>query len=203
VSAKPPIDWERIEVDFRAGVKSVREIAAEHGISHTAIVKRSKSADWTRDLSAKIKAKAAALVSKAQVSREVTAETKITEALTVEVEANVRARIELGHRSDIGRGRALTMKLFAELEGISEDPDVLARLGEMMINPEDDKSGRLRAVFDKACSLPGRADTLKKLADSLRILIDKEREAYSIDGLGQGASDYESVLEKVLAAHGS
>lgn len=56
--AKPPPDWERIEIDFRAGVLSTREIAQAHGISHTAINKRAKAYGWDRDLSAKIKAKA-------------------------------------------------------------------------------------------------------------------------------------------------
>jgi hypothetical protein len=36
-------DWERIEADYRAGLLSVREIAAAHGVSHTAIQKRAKS----------------------------------------------------------------------------------------------------------------------------------------------------------------
>lgn len=186
-AAKAQTDWERIEVDYRAGIKSVREIAVEHGISHTAIAKKAKANDWQRDLKAKIKAKADALVSKAQVSSEVTAETKITEALTVEVEAQVLARVEIGHRKDIGRSRKLTMTMFEELEGITSDPDLFSKLGEMFIDAEVDKSGRLQAAFDKAISLPGRAKTLKDLVDSLRILIDKEREAFSI-GSEQGSN---------------
>ena len=56
---KPVIDWERIEVDYRAGIKTLRDIAQEHGITHGAITKRSKRDDWVRDLTAKIQAKAA------------------------------------------------------------------------------------------------------------------------------------------------
>ena len=50
-------DWERIEADYRAGLLSVREIAASQGITHGAINKRAKRDGWERDLSAKIKAK--------------------------------------------------------------------------------------------------------------------------------------------------
>ena len=49
-------DWEKIEKLFRAGVLSVREIAAAHSVSHTAINKRAKAEGWVKDLKAKIKA---------------------------------------------------------------------------------------------------------------------------------------------------
>jgi len=83
-TGRPDIDWERIEADYRAGLLSVREIAAEHGITHGAINKRAKRDSWTRDLGAKIKAKADALVSKEQVSKEVSTEAKVSERILVE-----------------------------------------------------------------------------------------------------------------------
>lgn len=55
---KKKIDWEKIEVDYRAGVKTLREIADEHNITHGAINKRAKRDGWERDLTAKIKTKA-------------------------------------------------------------------------------------------------------------------------------------------------
>ena len=55
---KQPTDWERIEQLYRAGLLSVREIAATCGVSHTAINKRAKAGSWDRDLKAKIQAKA-------------------------------------------------------------------------------------------------------------------------------------------------
>ena len=71
MSEKKVIDWEKIELDYRAGVKSLREIAAEHDISDGAIRKRAKRDDWSRDLSAKINAKAEDLVRKELVRSEV------------------------------------------------------------------------------------------------------------------------------------
>jgi hypothetical protein len=58
-------DWERIEGDYRAGLKTLRQIAGEHGITHTAVKKRADRDGWVRDLSAKIKARVDDLVSKA------------------------------------------------------------------------------------------------------------------------------------------
>ena len=57
-ASKPTRDWEAIERDYRAGVLSLREIAAEHDLTEAAIRKRAKRDGWSRDLSAKIQARA-------------------------------------------------------------------------------------------------------------------------------------------------
>lgn len=184
-------DWERIEADYRAGVKSVREIAAEHGVSHTAIQKRAKAHDWTRDLAAKVRAKADALVAKNAVAKEVATATKITEVMTVEVEAQVQARIRLTHRQDIGRTRLLAMKLLEELETTTERQDLVEQLRDALADEEKSNEGRKRLweAWQRFAALPGRVDSLKKMAETLRILIDKEREAYGIETKGGGSAD--------------
>lgn len=54
---KKMINWERVELDYRSGIKTLREIADEQGITHGAINKRAKRDGWVRDLTAKIKAR--------------------------------------------------------------------------------------------------------------------------------------------------
>ncbi|CAI2464498.1 Uncharacterised protein [Serratia ficaria] len=71
-------DWEAIESAYRAGLMSVREIASQHGISHTAINKQAKKEGWERDLKAKIKAKADTLVSRREVSKQVSTEKAVS-----------------------------------------------------------------------------------------------------------------------------
>ncbi len=184
----PAPDWERIEADYRAGVRSLREIAAEHGISHVAINKRAKRDGWIRDLSAKVRAKADALVTKAAVTDAVTADTKITEAVTVEVEAQVQARIRLTHRRDIGRTRGIVMSLLAELEQQvgGETVEALQQLGQMLRQEDKDGHDRLNDLYQKVISLPGRAKTMKDLGESLRVLVALEREAFGIEAAGKG-----------------
>ncbi|WP_314102731.1 hypothetical protein [uncultured Stenotrophomonas sp.] len=129
-NGRPDIDWERIEPSYRAGLLSVREIAAQHGITHGAINKRAKRDGWTRDPQAKIEAKADALVSKQQVSREVSNEAKVSERVLVEASAQVIADIRLNHRKDIARARAMTMSLLEELESQIGNIDLVEhRLG--------------------------------------------------------------------------
>ena len=178
--ARKQVDWERIETDFRVGAKSVREIAAEHGISHTAINKRAKAEDWIRDLQGKVKAKADALVAKALVAKEVSAHAAATEKETVEVEAQVQARIRLAHRGDITRMRSLVIRLLAECEAEAADPGVFESLGEMLRNPDERGQDKLNEAYHKAISLPQRIKGVKELAEALRVLIALEREAYGI-----------------------
>lgn len=112
---KPKADWERIELDYRAGVKTLRQIADEHGISHVAVNKRAKKDGWTRDLSAKIQAKADELVTKAEVTKSVTLETRMTEKTVIDGAGQALADVRLAHRRDIHRARGLVNALLDEL----------------------------------------------------------------------------------------
>jgi hypothetical protein len=178
---KPP-DWERIEADYRAGLLSLREIAGAHGITHGAINKRAKRDGWERDLAAKIKAKADALVSRRSVSIEVAAQKTVTERQIIEANASRIAQVRGEHRSDITRARTLALKMLSELEGQTDGVELLNQLGEMLRNPDERGNDRLNDLYQKIISNSGRVDTLKKLSETLKNLIGLEREAYGIDG---------------------
>lgn len=171
-------DWERIEADYRAGLLSVREIAAANGVSHVAIGKRAKRDGWERDLDAKIKAKADALVTKAEVTKEVTSEQAVTERRIVEANAQVIAEVRVSHRRDIARARSLAMKLLDELEIQTDSVDLLEQL-ETALAGEDGPDGLTR-VFQRVTSTAGRIDSAKKLAEAMKVLVSMEREAYGI-----------------------
>ena len=180
MTTKQP-DWERIEQLFRAGLLSVREIAAACGVSHTAINKRSKSEGWDRDLNAKIKAKADSLVSKREVSTKVSTETLATERGIVEANAEVIADIRMAHRGDISRGRRLTNKLLDELEGLTDNRHLFEELGELMRDPDDNGFDKRNDLYGKVISLPGRSKTMKEMAETLKTLVALERQAYDLD----------------------
>ncbi|ARU06150.1 hypothetical protein CCO03_17030 [Comamonas serinivorans] len=177
------IDWERIELDYRAGIKTLRQIAEEHGITHGAINKRAKRDGWVRDLSQKIQAKADALVSKAAVSSEVSRESKFTERQVVDANAQTVADVRLAHRHDIHRARRLTNALLSELEQ-QTDPQTLALLsdlGDALRNPDERGNDKLNDLYQAIISLPERSKTLKVLAESLQKLVDMERTAFGMD----------------------
>lgn len=192
--------WERIELDYRAGIKTLRQIADEHGISHVAVAKRAKRDGWTRDLAGKIQAKADELVNKSLVTSSVTAETKIAEKAVIDANAQAVADIRLAHRSDIRRARNLTNSLLAELEA-QTDPSTLAmlhELGEMLRNEDDNGQDRRNDLYTKVISLSERSKTMKTLADSLRVVVDMERTAFSMDkDQGPAADPLTSLLKTI------
>lgn len=185
MTTKQP-DWERIEQLFRAGLLSVREIAAACGVSHTAINKRSKTEGWDRDLNAKIKAKADSLVSKREVSTKVSTETLATERGIVEANAEVIADIRMAHRTDIGRSRRLANKLLDELENLTDNRDLFEELGELMRDPDDKGFDRRNELYGKVISLSGRTKTMKELGETLKTLVALERQAYDLDTKSAG-----------------
>ncbi|WP_236237688.1 hypothetical protein [Pseudomonas faucium] len=173
-------DWERIEQLYRAGLLSVREIAAACGVSHTAIQKKAKALGWERDLQAKIKAKADSLVAKAEVAKEVATETLATERGIVDANAKVIADIRIGHRTDIGRYRRLANKLLEELEGLTDNRDLFEQLGELLLSPDDNGMDRLNDLYRKVIDLPNRTKVMKELGETLKNLITLERQAYGL-----------------------
>lgn len=175
-------DWEAIEWAYRAGLLSVREIASQHGITHGAINKRAKRDGWERDLKAKIKAKADALVSKREVSNKVSTETATTERILVEANAEVIANVRMEHRGDIRRARNIANTLLAELEAECTDVAALEQLGELLRREDDKGMDKLNDLYHKVISMPGRVKSMKDLSDTLKNLIGLERQAYDIGG---------------------
>lgn len=177
---KATTDWERIEFDYRAGVLSIREIAEARGCSHTAINKRAKKEGWERDLQAKIRAKADALVSKREVSKIVSTEKAETERGLVDANAQVIADIRMNHRRDIRRSRELCLSLLDEVEQQTTKHDLFEELGELLRNPDDKGQDKRNDLYQRVISSGSRISSMKQLADTLRVLVSLEREAYGI-----------------------
>lgn len=165
-TAKPTVDWERIETDYRAGILSLREIAAANpGSNHVAIKRRADREGWTKDLSSKIAAEAERVVTR----KAVTDGRVVTDKVVVEVNASAVAQVRLQHREDINRYRNLATGMLAKLEGemSAEKPPAI---GTCITN-------------------------LKAASDTLKVLIALEREAWGLvdvnkAGGGVGATDH-------------
>lgn len=203
---KSPIDWEAVELHYRAGIRSLKDIGAEFGVSDAGIIKRAKRDDWERDLRAKIQAKAEAKVSASLVSAEVSAQTKVAERQVIEANAQAVADVRLAHRRDIHRARRLTNALLDELEQ-QTDPATLALLtdlGDMLIAPDDRGVDKLNDLYRAIISLPERSKTLKVLAESLQKLVDMERTAFGMDkDVEQRNDPLTSLLTRIANGNGN
>lgn len=201
-NAKPAPDWEKIEADYRAGILSLREIAEAHpGTNHVAIARKAKREGWSRDLSAKIRAKADALVTERTVTADVTAERRVSERDIIDANAQAIVSVRLAHRKDIQRSRSITMRLLEELELQSgrENAELLEQMGELMRREDDRGQDKLNDLYQKIISLPGRAKTMKDLGESLRVLVTLERQAFGLDDKDQKPQDSLTTLLQTIA----
>lgn len=178
--ARKVVDWEAVEREYRAGIRSLRDIGEEFGCSHVGIKKRADKEGWTRDLAAKIQAAAEEKVTKATVTKTVTAETKAAEREIIEANAQAIADAVLNQRRDVSKARSIVQKLFDEMDKSIDGIELLEQLGEMMRSPNEHGVDKLNELYHKIISLPSRVDSTKKLAESLRVLIELERKVLRI-----------------------
>ena len=180
MTEKRIIDWEAIEADWRAGVKTKQQMSIEYGVSRAAMDKRFKKLGIDRDLREKIQAKAEALVTQHEVAGGVTSATTATEAAIIEVNATVLAGVRIAHRSDIARFRKLALALLSELEAETGNLELFEELGDLLRSEDKNGQDRRNDIYRRVISSAGRVDSLKKLSETLKHLIGLEREAYGI-----------------------
>lgn len=198
---KPVVDWERVESDYRAGLLSVREIAAAHGISHTYINRKVKEKGWTRDLSQRIQDKAESLVSESIVSSVVSSAARLeTDEAIVDANAKLVASVKITQRKDISKFRAIALQLLEELQAQTNDNGLFEDLGVLLRQDDEKGQDKRNDLYNKVISSAGRIDSVKKLAEVLKILIGLEREAYGIvDQPAKGESN-ENLANALEAA---
>lgn len=204
--AEKEINWEKIELDYRVGVKSIRQIAAENEIAESGIRRRAKQYEWVRDLSEKIKAKADDIVRKESVRSVVRTKTTISEKDKIDASANEVASVRLAHRKDIQRSRKIAMSLFDELEMMvgHENVKLLEMLGELMWSPDDKGNDKVNDLYMKIISMPGRVKSMKDLSDTLKTLIALERQAFGLDDENNKPVDaLTALLERVSTGNSS
>lgn len=190
--AKTAIDWAGMEPLYRAGLIPLKELGSRFGVTDAAIIKHARKNEWTRDLSAKIRARADAKVSAAAVSAEVSAANRQRETVVVEAVANQQATIRIRHQKNIARTSNLFLVLLGELEvtSNSEGQGLIEALMDACRPPKDDETEeqaktrkrRNDETLQKVLSLPGRIESGKRLVEILERLTMLERIAHGIKG---------------------
>jgi hypothetical protein len=96
-------DWEAIEREYRAGQLSVRQIAANFGISHTAIQKRVSAGGWEQDLTEKVQKAVARKIVASAVATASPREKMATEREIVKAASDRGAQVIQGHLARAAR----------------------------------------------------------------------------------------------------
>lgn len=201
------IEWDLIERDWRAGVKSQAVMAKEYGVSRAAMNKRFGKMGITRDLGGKVRAAAATIVAQSAVEDDSTGADRApaSDRDIIEANANLQSQIILGHRRDIQRSRRLSMGLLDELEQQSDNQDLIEQLTDALYDPDDTGIKKKIAALEKLTSLGSRAGIIKTLTESLRTLIALERQAFGLDDeKGEEETDegVEALIQRVRAKNG-
>ena len=196
-------DWEYARAQYEAGIKSVRVIADEIGVTPVTVYARSGNEGWVRNTQAleqkKVEYKIALEAERAQ-------ELVIQRDKAERVNAEMQAIVLVKHRTDISRARTITMRLFKELEDMMDNLPELRSLGEIMRNEDDKGKDKLNDAYQKILSLGDRTDITKKLSEALKVQLQLERQAFGIIGALEdpetpqvpqaGKSEIETILGK-------
>jgi hypothetical protein len=203
MSAKKIIDWELIERDYRAGLKTLRQMADEYGVSHVTIAQRAKRYSWERDLEKKIQQAAKNKATRAEANKSANKDLK-TDAQVVEVYADVVASVDLLQREDVKLAIDNTRSQLQELVALG-DPMFRERLEAL--GEEFDESGptpnggwkvdKKKELYDYIISLAGRVKMAKEIAGSHGVYIPLQRKIFGLDNEKQQTSDIDLLLKRI------
>lgn len=190
------IDWSALELEYRAGVKSLRTVGAEFGISDAAIIKRAKRDGWTRDLKVRVRAATEAKLAASEVSEEVSKGRQVSEDVIVEAYANKQMRVieRQGERIDVLA--VLSDKLTSELVHVTTNLELYEQLGEMMRAPDEKGKDRLNEIYTKTINSGSRISSFKALIESQKTLIGLQRQNVGLSDNGNGDSDRAPTIEE-------
>jgi hypothetical protein len=186
MAAKPKVNYTLLEADWKAGLKSTRQMAADYeiltgdSVTHAAIAKHFE--DVPRDKQARIRARIEEMVSTSAIDAMVAADkvSKVADEAIIEAAAQKGTEIILAHQKEITRYRTLAQKLLAEIETTSDNLELFDTLGECLRSENERGVDKLNDAYKKVIDLPGRVDSFKKLAEVLKVLIGLERQAFGM-----------------------
>ena len=192
-------DWEEIERDYRAGVKSISQISREQDITRQAINRRAKQCGWERDLTNRVRRRAHEKLAR-EAARAFSPETmpggpgeRASEAQEgdqgiVELNAEAIVHVVRSHRRDLSRLRRTLSRLHAPLEQFLDGLEAW-RVAE----PAPEIPVRLAHVLGPRETL---GDLTIKLTRALATLIPLERKAFGLDDRDPTAADFAEALDE-------
>lgn len=180
-----PPDYERVHADYSAGIRTLRDMAQQIGCSPAALLKHARTHKWTRDLRARINARAEEKVNKAVLNAQVHESQKTARAATeqavVEAGSEALMQVRLAHRRDIAHARGIVQALMEEMAVVTHEPALLAQVHMLLGLGEEVPEALLRQVAQVVTDLPGRAKTADVLLGALRTAVTLEREAWGLN----------------------
>jgi len=201
------VDWVAVEKHYRAGLKSLRTIAEDSGITEGAIRKRAKRDGWTRNLEEKIQQKAKEKVRNAAVRNDSTQLTPKTERETVEKYSDIVAHVDEIQREDVKLAVDVSRSQLKELAALGEPKfhDVLEAIAEAFDESGPTANGgwktdKVNELYRYIISLAGRVKMSKEIAGSHGVYIPLQRKIFGLDQEKQSTSEIDMLLKRINEA---
>ncbi len=180
-----PPDYESVHAAYSAGIRTLRDMAQQIACSPAALLSHARKNKWTRDLRARINARAEEKVNKAVLNAQVDASQKTARAATeqavVEAGAEALMQVRLAHRRDIAHARGIVQALMQEMAAVTHEPEMLAKVHMLLALGDEVPDVLLRQVAQVVMDLPGRAKTADVLLGALKTAVMLEREAWGLN----------------------
>lgn len=195
------IDWAAIEKHYRAGLKSLRTIAEEYGVTEGAIRKRAKRDLWTRNLEEKIQQRAQEKVRKELVRTPGTQLTPSTEKQVVEEYSTVVSKVDLRQREDVQMAIDNALGMLHELVALSkpEFRQVLEWMAEEFDESNPTFKDKGNELYRYIIGLAGRVKMAKELAAVHGVYVPLQRKMYKLDDDDSRKSSVDDLLEVIGA----
>lgn len=200
---KTKADWTLIEVDYRAGIKTLEQIGEEYGVTKGRISQVAKKQGWTRDLHEKIRLRAEQKVNEQLVNEKLNEpRRRLAESEVVEANAEAAATVVMKHRTGLTRLAQLRDRLLDEIEAVTDNKELFETLGELLDESGEDANGRFKQdkrneLYRKVISMTERIDNTKKLAEIDEKVRKGEREAWGLDKTDGGETAIDNLLKRI------
>lgn len=202
-----PVPWDKIEPHYRAGIRSLRHIGKEFGVSAAGILLHFRRRGVTRDLQVRIQAQAQAKVEAAALNEALRngAVNKASEKKIVEANAALVSTVHLSHRNWSGTAIDLVTSMMSELKTTMDAPEVFCQVRDLLAASAEPPAEQLRELAELVSSLPAREKVLRGLLESLQRAIGLQRVAYGLDEKQKAPEERDSFeslrdLAEALAA---
>lgn len=205
-------DWTLVEKDYRAGLLSDRQIGEKYGVSHGSVQQQAKKRGWSRNLIGRSIAKAEEKLAREELATKLASETRVaSEKELVDSTSDALVEVMRGHRSDASRLRRVVTALLEKVETIVKESELFEQIGDLCAAPDEKGIDKINDLYRKVIELPAQTDTTKKLAETMKILIELERKIFKIEsgddpveaaarGAAQGAAQGVSEGSKSILA---
>ena len=169
-------DWAWAQSQYELGKLPPAAVAREIGVSVGRLTGQAQRAGWVKDplAAARVAAENRAIL---------TAQAEVERGRIERITAQMQSKVLVSHRQDIKQARLLAQSLLTELSAVTVNIELFDDLGEALRSEDDRGRDKLNDIYQRVISLPQRSQTLSSLAQTLKVLILLERQAFGIEGL--------------------